>query len=105
MEKLYYELKGVPELTKILGDGSSFIPLEEEEISLMLQMGGKEHVAAMSSGYIEGDQVIITSGPLQTLKGTIRKIDRHKRLAVVQMKMMGRLQDVTMGLEIVRKIK
>lgn len=105
VEELYYELKGVPELTKILGDGSSFIPLEEEEISLMLQMGGKEHVAAMSSGYIEGDQVIITSGPLQTLKGTIRKIDRHKRLAVVQMKMMGRLQDVTMGLEIVRRIR
>ncbi len=46
-----------------------------------------------------------TGGPLQTLKGTIRKIDRHKRTAVVQMKMMGRLQDVTMGLEIVRKVK
>ena len=105
MEELYYELKGVPELTKILGDGSCFIPLEEEEVSLLIQMGGKEHVAVMSSGYIEGDQVIITSGPLQTLKGTIRKIDRHKRTAVVQMKMMGRLQDVTMGLEIVRKVK
>ena len=94
----------LPILTKILGDGSSFIPLEEEEVSLLIQMGGTEHVAAMSSGYIEGDQVIITSGPLQTLKGIIRKIDRHKRTAVVQMKMMGRLQDVTMGLEIVRKV-
>ena len=58
----------------------------------------------MSSGYIEGDKIIITEGPLKNLEGTIRKLDRHKRTAVVQIKMMGQLRDVVMGVEIVKKV-
>lgn len=104
VEKLYYELKQVPELTKILGDGSCFIPLEDEEVSLMLQMGGKDHVVAMSFGYIVGEEMIITRGPLQNVKGIIRKIDRHKRTALIYTKILGHLQYVTMGLEIAEKI-
>lgn len=104
VEQLYFGLKQIPELTRILGDGTSFIPLEQDEVSLLLQMGGEDHIAAMSSGYIEGDNVIITEGPLKNLEGTIRKIDRHKRTAVVQIKMMGQLRDVVMGVEIVRKV-
>lgn len=104
VEQLYFELKKIPELTRILGDGTSFIPLEQDEVSLLLQMGGEEHIASMSSGYIKGEKIIITEGPLRNLEGIIRKIDRHKRTAVVQIRMLGRLRDVTMGVEIVRKI-
>ena len=104
VEKLYFELKKIPELTKILGDGTTFVSLEQDEVSLLKQMGGDEHIAYMSSGYIEGDKIIITEGPLKNLEGTIRKIDRHKRTAVVQIKMMGQLRDVVMGVEIVRKV-
>lgn len=104
VEQLYFELKHIPELTRILGDGTSFIPLEQDEVSLLLKIGGEEHTASMSSGYIEGDKIIITEGPLKNLEGTIKKIDRHKRTAAVQIKMMGQLKNVTMGVEIVRKI-
>lgn len=105
VDNLFHALKAVPELTRILGDGERFIPLEEEEIQLLLQIGGNEHKAEMSQGVIEGDKVIITSGPLSRIEGTIKKIDRHKRIAVVELWMFGREQKVTMGLEVVRKVK
>ena len=60
-------------------------------------------MAEMSKGIIEGDKVIITSGPLSKFKGEITYIDRHKRLAVIRIEMFGRWMDVKIGLEIVHR--
>ena len=57
----------------------------------------------MSEGIIEGDQIIVTRGPLCGKEGLIQKIDRHKRKAWLEMKMFGREQRVEVGLEIVEK--
>ena len=37
----YFELKKIPELTKILGDGTTFVSLEQDEVSLLKQMAEK----------------------------------------------------------------
>lgn len=102
VRELFWELKKIPEFTKILGDGADFIPIKEDEKKL-LQLGGTEHLFKMSLGYIKGDKVIVISGPMQKMKGTITYIDRHKRLAVIRMEMFERWIDVTMGLEVIRK--
>ena len=57
----------------------------------------------MSEGFIENDRVVITSGPLQGNEGLIRKIDRHKRKAYLEIDMFGRKLKTQVGLEIVRK--
>jgi len=58
-----------------------------------------------SVGVIEGDTTRITSGALMGLEGRIKKINRHKREAVVEMQMMGTARDVVLMLEIVEKNK
>lgn len=103
VEQLFRKLKQVPTLTKILGDGTMFIPLTQLEVDFLQKIGNEKHLVEMSVGYLEGEQVIITSGPLQKMPGVIRKIDRHKRIAVVSVNMFGRQQDVTVGVEIVGK--
>lgn len=60
-------------------------------------------VIEMSSGVIEHDRVIVNTGPLQGLEGSIRKIDRHKRLACLEIQMLGRVKTIVVGLEIVSK--
>ena len=80
-----------------------FVPIKEEEKVILQKMGGSSHLAEMSKGIIEGDKVIITSGPLSALKGDITYIDRHKRLAVIRIEMFGRCLDVKIGLEIVHR--
>ena len=67
-------------------------------------MGGEEQVVRMSEGIIEGEKVHVTDGPLQGMEGYIRKIDRHKRKAYLEISMFGRIQSVQIGLEIVKKI-
>ena len=57
----------------------------------------------MSEGVIEGGTIKVLSGPLMGYEGSIQKIDRHKRLAYVEIKMLGRTTVVKLGLEIVSK--
>ena len=57
----------------------------------------------MSEGIIENDRVIITKGPLKGNEGLIRKIDRHKRKAWLEIQMFRRTMEMQVGVEIVRK--
>ena len=90
-------------LTKLLGTGQEIVPLTEEEKNFLEELGGREQIVAMSEGIIEGDQVIVTKGPLKGKEGMIRKIDRHKRKVWLEVKMFGKMQRVEAGLEIVVK--
>ena len=96
-------IKKVEGLTKILGDGEVMIPLSKEEESLMLRLGGEEQVVEISEGIIEGTKVIITDGPLKGLETMIRKVDRHRRKAFIEVDMLGVRRMISVGLEIIRK--
>lgn len=102
-DRLFTELKKVNGLTKILTYGDDMIPLTEEEVAFLLRFGKEEQVVEMSSGIIEGNKVIVTDGPLKGLEGCIKKIDRHKRKAWLEVEMFGRMVEMTVGLEIVEK--
>ena len=103
IDRLYESLKRVIGLTKLIGTGNEIIPLTEEEKSFMIQFGGEEQIVKMSEGIIEGDQIIVLKGPLKGQEGYIRKIDRHKRKAWMEIPMFGRVQNIEIGLEIVSK--
>lgn len=100
---LYQKLKKVIGMTKLIGTGKEIIPLTKEEVSFLLKFGGEEQIVSMSEGIIEGNKLLIRSGPLQGMEGYIRKIDRHKRKAHLEIPFFGRVQNVQMGLEIVEK--
>ena len=104
VEELYKELKKVGRFTRLLGDEECLIPLSQSEVSFLGRFGGEEQVVGMSIGVIENDQVRITEGPLMGLEGCIRKIDRHKRQAKIQVEMFGRIVEAVVGVEIVRKV-
>ena len=57
----------------------------------------------MSEGIIENDRVVVTKGPLKGNEGLIRKIDRHKRRAYLEVGLFGRKIETQVGLEIVEK--
>lgn len=105
VEALYEELKTIIGLTKLIGTGEEIVPLQEEEIAFLESFGGAKQVVEMSQGVIEHSQVKVTSGPLQGKEGYIRKIDRHKRKAWLEIEMFGRAQNIQVGLEIVAKIE
>ena len=57
----------------------------------------------VSKGYIQGDKITITSGPLKDMEGFIRKINRHKRTALIELELFGHPVSTLVGLEIVEK--
>lgn len=102
--QLFQELKKVPEVTILLGKyGQDIFPLNEDEIVFLKSFGKEDHVVDMSFGYIEGDKIMVTSGPIKGKEGLIKKIDRHKRLAYIELEFLGQITNAKVGLEIIRK--
>ena len=94
----------MPELTKLLGTGEKWTSVIDEDLRVLERLLNEDRLVAMSTGYIEGDRVTIIDGPLEGLETVIRKIDRHKRTALVEMHMFGRVQEVAVGLEVVGRV-
>lgn len=103
IENLYEQLKCVIGMTKLLGTGEEIVPLAEEEIRFMQNFGGDDQIVQMSLGIIEQSEVKILSGPLQGKEAFIKKIDRHKRKAWLELEMFGRMQTIQVGLEVIAK--
>ena len=54
VEKLFFHLKTIEGMTKLIGTGQDIIPLKEEEITFLKRFGGEEQIVSMSEGIIEG---------------------------------------------------
>ncbi|MCL2591925.1 MAG: antiterminator LoaP [Defluviitaleaceae bacterium] len=85
----------------------------ESDVSFQMKSSEKETYSKlysedfcikMSKGIIAGDLIKITDGPLVGHEALIRKVNRHKMQATVEIKLMGSLRNTTIGLEIVEKI-
>lgn len=103
LEALYLSLKGVIGLTKLIGTGREIVPLTEEETELIRRLAGEDALVEMSRGVIQKGKTVITDGPLKGLEGYIRKVDRHKRVAWLEIQMMGRTVETQVGVEVLRK--
>lgn len=103
VESLYLELKSIIGLTKLIGTGREVIPLKKEEVDFLTAFGKERQVVEMSTGILENGCVHITDGPPKGREDMIRKIDRHKRKASLEIPMFGRILETQAGLEIVEK--
>ena len=81
-----------------------FVPLNDQEVAFInaFTKPGRR-VVGFSNGVMEGDEIVILNGPLMHQAGLVKKVDRHKRLAYLEMEMLGRKKTVKVGLEIVQK--
>lgn len=57
-----------------------------------------------SEGYVEGENIVITSGPLVGKEAVIKRINRHNRCAYVELEFMGVKQLIKVALELVKKL-
>ncbi|MCI9143204.1 MAG: antiterminator LoaP [Lachnospiraceae bacterium] len=105
IEDFHMRLWQIKAMTKILKTGETMTPLQEEEEAHLrrLGLGGSGHVLEYSEGYLEGDKLVVTSGALEGYEGRIKKILRHKRLVVLEVPLLGRTVEVTLGLGVVEK--
>lgn len=104
VEKLSLQLRRVPAFTKLLGNNEVFIPLNGDEVAWLNAFTGNDRrVVEMSEGIMEGSKVIVLRGPLMGHETEIKRIDRHRRTAELEIRMLGRVKTIRLGLEIVSK--
>ena len=103
-EKLALQLRCVPAFTKLLGNNEVFIPLNDDEVAWLNAFTGNDRrVIEMSEGIVEGSKVIVLRGPLMGHEAEIKRIDIHRRVAELELRMLGRVKTIRLGLEIVSK--
>ena len=95
-------LKLSTSFARLLGAGDAIFSLTPEESAFVSEFGGAGHVVGMSEGVIEDGRTVVRSGPLRGREGLIRKIDRHKRVAYLDVGLLDQVR-VRVGLEITRK--
>ena len=78
----------------------SLIPCETPYLKDMCKEG---YLVGMSKGIIRKGVLIVTSGPLEGREEIIRKVDRHKRTAEIEIPFPGKRKCLTVGLEIYEK--
>jgi len=101
LEKHIRPVKGVIRLLKHDNEGlETILPHERMFIE---RFTDTDKLVQPSIGFIEGDRIVVTSGPLMGQESLIRKINRHKRTAELEISMFGREQSVSVSLEIITK--
>lgn len=90
-------------MTKVLRTGEEMTPLYPDEQNYLQMLGGDKHIVGYSEGYMEGEKLAVTSGAMKNCQGIVRKILRHKRLVVLEIPLMGRSVEVTVGLGIMKR--
>ena len=98
------ELSRVPEMTKVLRTGETVTAITVEEQQYLTDMLDADYMVQMSTGFMVGDKICITDGPLRNYQGYIKKIDRHKRVADLQINFFGRMTPVRVGFEVLAKM-
>ena len=106
-EKVFFALKNVPMLSKLLCDGEfTFIPLKDNEINFVSRIGSgrPDHTAKISTvEFGEGDEVIYMQGDVAAFEGMIKKFDKHRRRAIVETEMFGQKTEIWLEFEYLMK--
>lgn len=103
IEKVQASLWKVARFTRLLKAGTFAVPLYEEEVRAFRCFTDENYAVSLSKGFIIGDRIVITEGPLKNQEGLIKKIDRHKRIAMIEIPFLGQSTSVRVPLEIVDK--
>lgn len=98
IEPIMTGLKKFRQYTKLLKDGDVISPVKKEEQDFLALMMDKNHIVQYSEGFLIGDEVYITSGPLRKIQGWIKSVDRHRRTAKMEIPIFGRRTPIEVGL-------
>jgi len=97
-------LHRIKAMAKILKTGEEAVPIWPEEEAFLRRLGGKDHVAGYSEGYLEGESLVATEGAMKGYEGKVKRIDRHHRLVTIEVPLLGHLVEVQLGFGVVKRI-
>ena len=104
-KKLVEERQRIQGILKELKYDDNISALTETEQTYLMGLMNNDRTVSLSKGEIVNGKVLIIDGPLMGYESKIKKIDRHKRRAILQVEIQGNTLEVNVSLEIVKKIE
>jgi transcriptional antiterminator NusG len=104
IEPVVTGLKKIFQYARVLRDGELISPITLEEKEFLGAMMDEEYVVRYSEGFLIGEKVCITSGPLKKYRGNIKSVDRHRRLAKLEIPIFGRATPVEVGFGAIARV-
>ena len=116
--ELYQELRKIPVFLSILGKDDpenveQIYPLTDSEVRWLTKITGNFQEVSDYDGnpvseismidFDENDQVRVLSGPLTDFTGKVKKIDLHKRIALVEVDFMGQTTILHLGVDFCKR--
>ena len=99
----YEIIKGIPKLIRFLSTGAYYSPIDDSEMSVILRLVGDD-IIGYSKVFVENAKILVKEGCLYGMEGIIKKVDKHKNRAKIQLDFMGEQRIVDVGVEIVYKL-
>ena len=99
------DINWFPGFNVVLHMDDLYCPLYKHEEQLILRLINDHDVIDISEGYMEGDKVHVTDGPLVGMEGSIKKVKRRQSVAVLEMNIFNRVTEVSVGLDLIDKRK
>lgn len=84
--------------------GGGFYPIRQEEEVFLRQLLDSQACIRFSTGYLVDGQLQVWQGPLKQAQSKVRKIDRHKRLAEIEIQLFEESRYIRLGLEVKAKV-
>lgn len=105
IEGFVSQIDRFPGFKVILHTEDGYSPIYKHEEYILTKMLNNEDVIDISEGYMEGDRIIVTKGPLQGFEGGIKKVIHRRGLAILEMTIFNRTTEVRLGLELIERKK
>ena len=106
-KELFFQLKRVPAMSKIIADGNfTFLSLEDEEVDFLGELFSQNHIIQLS--YVKTDgkgNVQQISGPLKKYMDRVLKFQFKKRYAIVELKLTKIEKTAALGIILDEDIK
>lgn len=101
-DELYYQLKALPAVYRVLKDDSQPIPIRAGEMDMILKLTRHGDVIELSDIYREGDHITVLDGPLKGMEGIIERFDHRKKRVKVRLEFLGEYKRIDLGANMVQ---
>jgi transcriptional antiterminator NusG len=84
-DQLARRLRQIPEFTKLLTMGETFVPLSDNDRGWIERWTAEgDRAIPMSVAYKEGDRIVVAEGPLKGMEAMITQVKRRQNLAKIE---------------------
>jgi len=101
---VYYQLKNIPGILRLLKTGNSVAPIDSSEMAVLSRLICNNEEIGFSNVLIENGKVRVVDGPLFSLEGIILSINHRKERAKVKLSFLGEERTVDLGISLLRPL-